>query len=80
MSACGNRASKIWRMWVFEVFPHVTQITCGGGPKRASRSGKSRSFVMTTTPAARAASKIAVERITQPQVTHRLGGYAEALR
>ena len=56
----GPRAfDRTVRILRFDVLPQVTQITCGGGPLRINKSTKSLSLLITTAPAARAASKIA---------------------
>ena len=46
----------------FDVLPHRSQITRGGGPSRSTIFAKSASFVMTAAPAARAAAKIGGSR------------------
>src|SRR6266542_517614 len=61
VSAAGRAVWRICRRRAFEVLPHVTQSTWGGGPKRSSRPTKSASFVMTM------ASAFRVARYLQPK-------------
>ena len=49
----------------FDVLPHRSQITRGGGPSRSTIFAKSASFVMTAAPAARAAAKIGGSRASR---------------
>jgi hypothetical protein len=55
----GQATSSNSRSRAFEVLPHVSQISWGGGPKRSRSWTKSASLVMTIALAARAAAKIA---------------------
>src|SRR5262249_8273936 len=57
-NALGKVIIKISLSRAFDVFPHVTQITCGGAPNLSTSSTKSLSFVITTALACLAAWNI----------------------
>lgn len=57
-NARGNAVASSVRKYRFDVFPHVSQIICGGAPRWLCSVTKSLSFVITIAPAARAARKI----------------------
>ena len=58
-TAFGHASCRMANNRLFDVFPHVSQSTRGGGPRRSRRSTKSRSLLSTTASASRAAMKIA---------------------